>query len=116
MDSILQTVKDAIGPSASYDVFDNSLIMHINTVFGILKQMGVGPQDETFKITGPKEEWYDFFEEGENLEMVRTYVCLKVRMIFDPPQSSALAEAFNRQISECEWRLNVEVDPKVDQD
>lgn len=111
MSSILQDVKKMIGPSASYDAFDQELIIHINSVFSILKQMGVGPQDETFKITGDREEWYDFFEEGENLEMVKTYVYLKVRLIFDPPQSSSVSDAFNRQISELEWRLNVEVDP-----
>lgn len=116
INSILLSVKDAIGPSASYDAFDNSLIMHINSVFGILKQMGVGPQDETFKITGSKEEWDDFYEEGENLEMVKTYMFMKVRMMFDPPQSSFVADAIGRQISELEWRLNVEVDPKTEED
>lgn len=114
MSSILEDVKKMIGPSASYDVFDTELIIHINSVFSILKQMGVGPQDETFKITGANEQWYDFFEEGENLEMVKTYVFLKVRLIFDPPQSSSVTEAYNRQISELEWRLNVEVDPGED--
>ena len=92
MESILLTIKDAIGPSASYEAFDNSLIMHINSVFGILKQLGVGPQDDTFKITGPNEVWTAFFEEGENLEYVKTYVYLKVRMFFDPPQSSFVAD------------------------
>ena len=116
MSSILKDVKELIGPSASYDVFDNELIIHINSVFSILKQMGVGPQDETFKITGTSEDWYDFFEEGENLEMVKTYVYLKVKTIFDPPQSSIVGEAYNRQIAELEWRLNVEVDPKQDQE
>lgn len=111
MASILEDVKKMIGPSASYDVFDPELIIHINSVFSILKQMGVGPQDETFKITGDREQWTDFYEEGENLEMVKTYMFLKVKSIFDPPQSSAVAEAYNRQISEFEWRLNVEVDP-----
>lgn len=116
MSSILEDVKKMIGPSASYDAFDTELIIHINSVFSILKQMGVGPQDETFKISGTSEEWSDFYEEGENLEMVKTYVYLKVRLIFDPPQSSFVAEAINRQVSELEWRLNVEVDPKQDQD
>lgn len=111
MASILEDVKKLIGPSASYEAFDTELIIHINSVFSILKQMGVGPQDETFKITGTSEDWYDFFEEGENLEMVKTYVFLKVKMIFDPPQSSSVADAYNRQIQEFEWRLNVEVDP-----
>ena len=115
MSSILEDVKKMIGPSASYDAFDTELIIHINSVFSILKQMGVGPQDETFKISGPNEQWYDFFEEGENLEMVKTYVFLKVRLIFDPPQASSVTEAYNRQISELEWRLNVEVDPREDQ-
>lgn len=116
MSSILEDVKKMIGPSASYDAFDTELIIHINSVFSILKQMGVGPQDETFKISGTSEEWSDFYEEGENLEMVKTYIYLKVRLIFDPPQSSFVAEAINRQVSELEWRLNVEVDPKQDQD
>ena len=111
MESILLTIKDAIVPSASYDAFDNSLIMHINTVFAILKQLGVGPQDETFKITGPNEVWSDFYEEGENLEDVKTFIYLKTRMYFDPPQSSFVADSINRQIAELEWRLNVEVDP-----
>lgn len=111
MASILEDIKKMIGPSASYDAFDQELMIHINSVFSILKQMGVGPQDETFKITGTSEDWYDFFEEGENLEMVKTYLFLKVKTIFDPPQSSAVADAYNRQISELEWRLNVEVDP-----
>ena len=116
MASILEDVKKLIGPSASYDIFDQELIIHINSVFSILKQMGVGPQDETFKITGTSEDWYDFFEEGDNLEMVKTYVYLKVKLIFDPPQSSIVTEAYNRQIAELEWRLNVEVDPKVGQE
>lgn len=116
MSSILNDVKKMIGPSASYDAFDTELIIHINSVFSILKQMGVGPQDETFKISGEKEQWDDFYEEGENLEMVKTYIYLKVRLIFDPPQSSFVAEAINRQVSELEWRLNVEVDPKEDQE
>lgn len=111
MASILEDVKKLIGPSASYDIFDDELIIHINSVFSILKQMGVGPQDETFKITGRDETWDDFYEEGMNLEMVKTYVYLKVRLIFDPPQSSSVTEAYNRQIQEFEWRLNVEVDP-----
>ena len=115
MSSILEDVKKLIGPSASYEAFNQELIIHINSVFSILKQMGVGPQDETFKITGTSEDWYDFFEEGENLEMVKTYVYMKVKLMFDPPQSSIVTEAYNRTISELEWRLNVEVDPKVDQ-
>ena len=111
MESILLSVKDAIGPSASYSAFDNSLIMHINSVFSILKQLGVGPQDETFKITGDKEKWSDFYEDGENLEMVKTYMYMKVRMMFDIPQSSFVSDALNRKISEIERRLNAEVDP-----
>lgn len=116
MASILEDIKKMIGPSASYDVFDQELIIHINSVFSILKQMGVGPQDETFKITGNREKWDDFYEEGQNLEMVKTYIYMKVKLIFDPPQASTVIDAYNRQISELEWRLNVEVDPGQDQE
>lgn len=90
--------------------FDNDIVMHINTVFGILTQMGVGSQDG-FSITGYSEEWNSFTESQTKLEMVKSYIYLKVRLLFDPPQSSSLIESINRLISELEWRLNVAVDP-----
>ena len=110
MDSILGSIKKLLGITEIYDVFDKDLVMHINSVFFVLTQLGVGPA-EGFTIQDETAVWDDFIPCGANLEAVKSYVYLKVRLLFDPPQSSALTEAINRQISEFEWRLNVAVDP-----
>lgn len=107
MESILETIKKLIGPSASYDIFDTDLIAHINSVFFILYQLGVG--DEPFTITGSDETWDDFHADTD-LESVKTYIYLKTRMIFDPPTNSALISAINEQIKEFESRVNYAVD------
>ncbi len=109
IESILDSVKKIIGPSISYDVFDPDLIMHINTAFFNLYQLGV--TDEPFVITGEDETWEDFHSDA-NLEAVKTYVALKTRMYFDPPTHTALISAINEQIKELEWRINVAVDPE----
>ena len=110
MDSILGSVKKMLGITDEYTVFDPDIVMHINSVFFVLTQLGVGPPDG-FSIQDKTAVWDDFIPCGANLEAVKSYLYLKVRMLFDPPQSSALSEAFNRQINEFEWRLNVAVDP-----
>lgn len=110
MDSILGSIKKLLGTTEVYNVFDKDLVMHINSVFFVLTQLGVGPE-EGFTIQDETAVWDDFIPCGANLEAVKSYVYLKVRLLFDPPQSSALTEAINRQISEFEWRLNVAVDP-----
>lgn len=109
MESILESIKKLIGPSASYNIFDNDLIMHINTVFFTLCQLGV--TEEPFVISGTDETW-DEFHADTDLEAVKTYVYLKCRMYFDPPTNSALISAINEQIKELEVRLNYQVDPK----
>lgn len=109
IESILDSVKKMIGPSVSYDVFDPDLIMHINTAFFSLYQLGV--TEEPFVITGSDETWSDFHSESD-LEAVKTYVGLKTRMFFDPPTNSSLISAINEQIKELEWRINVAVDPE----
>ena len=110
MDSILTSVKKMLGIPEEYEQFDMDIIMHINSVFMILTQLGVGPE-EGFTISNKSDKWSDFIGEGKLVELVKSYVYLKVRLIFDPPQSSSIIEAMNRQISEFEWRINVEVDP-----
>lgn len=109
MNSILTSIKKMLGIPEEDSAFDNDVIMHINTVFGILTQMGVGSQDG-FSITGYEETWDSFTENQTKLEMVKSYIYLKVRLLFDPPQNSSLIESINRLISELEWRLNVAVD------
>ena len=109
MDSILTSVKKMLGPEEDYEHFDPDIIMHINSVFMILNQLGVGPK-AMFHIEDKEAIWSDFMPEGEMLELVKSYMYLRVRMLFDPPQSSALMEVMNNQIKEFEWRLNLQVE------
>ena len=113
MNSILTSIKKMLGITEDYEHFDTDLIIHINSVFMILRQLGVGPESG-FSISGPNELWSDYLEDETKLELVKSYVYLKTKLIFDPPLSSAVMEAINRQISEFEWRLNVAVDPGED--
>ena len=83
--------------------------MHINSVFMILNQLGVGPSDG-FSITDKTAVWSDFISDNKNLEAVKSYMYMKVRLLFDPPLSSAVMECMNRMISELEWRLNSEAE------
>lgn len=106
MDSILTSIKKLLGIAEEYTQFDVDIIKHINTVFMILTQMGVGPPDG-FSITGVYETWDDFLSGSTNLEGVKTYVYMKVQLMFDPPTSSAKLDSANRIISELEWRLNL---------
>lgn len=109
MESILESIRKLIGPSAQYTIFDNDLIMHINSAFFTLHQLGL--TEEPFVISGTDETW-DEFHADTDLEAVKTYVYLKCRMYFDPPTNSALISAINEQIKELEVRLNYQVDPK----
>lgn len=104
MDSILTSVKEMLGIAEEYTHFDMVLVRHINSVFMILTQMGVGPP-EGFTISDADAVWSDFVSEEENLEAVKTYVYHRVQLVFDPPASSTIVEATNRIINELEWRL-----------
>lgn len=105
-ESILQSIKKLLGIDISYTVFDQDIIMHINSVFMILRQMGVGP-DSGYKINSVSNKWSEFTNDDLFIESVKTYIYLKVRMYFDPPQNTGLISAIQSQISELEWRLNV---------
>lgn len=109
MESILTSIKKLLGITEEYDHFDTDLIIHINSVLAILTQLGVGPS-KGFAITDKYQTWGEFVPEGSNLELVKSYVFLKVRLLFDPPSSSAVIESSNKLISELEWRINVEVE------
>lgn len=111
--SILLSVKKMLGPSADYDVFDPELIIYINSVFGTLHQLGVGPE-EKFVITGDSELWSDFLTEGEEIEEVKSYIYLRVRLLFDPPSSSFVLSSFKEQIKELEWRLQCKAEEIID--
>ena len=112
MDSILTSVKKIIGISEEDESFDTDLIMHINSVLMILNQLGVGPEDG-FSITDKSAVWTDVIGDNKFIEAVKTFVGLKVRLIFDPPTSSAVLDSINKTISELEWRINVMVENKA---
>lgn len=105
MDSILTSIKKLLGITEEYDAFDQDIIMHINTVMGILTQLGIGPT-EGFSISDKETTWADYLGDDHRFEMVKSYIYLKVRMMFDPSLTSTVNEAITRNISELEWRLN----------
>ena len=107
MESILTSIKKMLGIAEDYTHFDNDIIMHINSVFMVLTQLGVGPS-EGFFIEDKSTYWTDFIPDTNKLQAVKTYIYLKVKLVFDPSSvgSSTLA-SYERQIQELEWRLNV---------
>ena len=109
--SILPSIKKLLGIAKEDTSFDQDIIMHINTVFAILAQLGVGPSNG-FSIEDDGAIWSDYLGNAANLELVKSYIYMKVRSMFDPPTSSILADAMNKNISELEWRINTAVDPK----
>ena len=104
-ESILISIKKLLGIAEDYDHFDPDLIMHINTVFMILHQMGVGPKEAPFMIEDKNAIWDDFIKDAKDLQPVKTYIVLKVRLVFDPPAASAHMQAITDTIKELEWRL-----------
>lgn len=109
MESILTSIKKLLGIAKEYKHFDSDLIIHINSVFSILTQLGVGPVDG-FSIKDSTAVWTDFIPEKSKLEEIKSYMYLKIRLLFDPPSSSAVMDSINRMISELEWRINATAD------
>jgi hypothetical protein len=117
--SILNSVKKILGISEDYTAFDIDIITHINSVFSIITQMGIGPS-EGFFIDDVLSEWSDFTSSSNLYNMVRSYMYLRVRILFDPPNNSFFLSAMEKQIQEYEWRLSTSrewllnpVDPKT---
>lgn len=106
MESILTSIKKLLGITEEYEHFDADIIMHINSVFLNLTQIGVGPQ-EGFFIEDDTVTWTDFIEDSVQLQAVKSYMYLKVKLLFDPPLSSAVIESSNKMIAEFEWRLRL---------
>lgn len=112
MDSILLSVKKKLGIQEDYTHFDDDIIIDINSAFMILNQLGVGPE-EPFVIEDEYSDWEDFIE-GTQIEAVKSYVYMRVRLMFDPPTTGFLLESLNKQIAELEWRMNVQAEtPKL---
>ena len=107
MESILTSIKKLLGIPEDVTQFDMDITIHINSVFMILTQLGVGPS-EGFSITDADNTWDEFLgTDLSNFEAVKTFIYLKVRLLFDPPASATVTESINRLASEYEWRLNV---------
>lgn len=112
MDNILNTVKNVLGIAEDYSHFDSQILLHINSVFTILNQIGIGPVSGF--IADQNSKWSEFFGNKDlQQELVKSYVYIKVRLLFDPPTSSFVLDSLQKQANEYEWRLNVLVDPHV---
>ena len=111
MESILNSINDLLGIAADQTNFDNQIIVHINSVFMTLQQLGVGPSPGFF-VESAEDKWDDFIPEGVNWNSMKTYMYLKVKLLFDPPLSSSVMEAMERTAAEYEWRLKVEAESK----
>lgn len=108
MDSILTSIKKMLGIESSYDHFDPELIIFINSALGILFQLGVGDDKSApFKITGKTEVWDDFIS-NDQIEAVKSYVFMKVKLLFDPPTSASVLSSYQELTKEFEWRCNVD--------
>lgn len=108
-DSILTSVKKVLGLDENYTAFDIDIIMHINSTFAGLHQMGVGPEDG-FIIEDKEPKWADFIGETKNISSVKSYMAAKVKLLFDPPATSFAIAATEKVIAEYEWRLTAAVE------
>ena len=109
--SILDDIKTLLNVADGDTSFDDELILHINAVFLVLNQIGVGPES-IYAIHSSLETWNDFFDDTDKLEAVKMYMSMKVKMAWDPPMSSTIMEVMKNTISEYEFRLGLQVDPK----
>lgn len=112
MESILTSIKKLLGMTEDYTAYDDQIIIHVNSVFMILTQLGIGPEDG-FVIKDKEAVWNDFVSDETKLELVKSYIYLKVKLLFDPPSNSSVIESINRQINEFEWRLNVKAESNI---
>lgn len=112
--SILNSTKKVLGIAETYTAFDLDIITHINASFSVLFQLGIGPT-EGFMIEDALPVWTDFPAPQHMINLIKTYIILKVRLLFDPPSTSYLIEATKDQIEQYEWRLSTfreyELDP-----
>lgn len=112
MESILNSIKKLIGAGAEYTPFDDDIIMHINTVFKDLKRLGVGPVNG-FVIEDDTSVWTDYIADPVECANVKSYMYLRVKMLFDPPTNAFLVDSINKQIEKFEWTLNVDAETEV---
>lgn len=105
-ESILDSVKLSLGILPEVVAFDNDLILHINSIFSVLTQQGIGP-NEGFSIKDKTANWTDFLTNDDRLQAVKSYMNLRVKILFDPPASATVMGAYKEQIKELEWRMYI---------
>ena len=108
-ESILENTKKVLSIDPSYTAFDVDIMMHINTVFNTLHQLGVGPVNG-FQIVSNEAVWEDFIGNEILLNQVKSYIYIKVRMLFDPPQTAHAIRVLEEAAKEAEWRMNIMVE------
>jgi len=109
-DSILDSMKKALGIDLAYDVFDRDLIMHINSVFGTLSQIGAGPPNG-YRIVDKANNWEEFIGTATDMDFVKDFMYIKLRLLFDPPQTSFALTSFDKQLEELTVRINIAAKP-----
>ena len=114
-ESILKTIKQLIGCPDDFEQFDLDLIVHINLAFATLTHIGVGPK-EGYRITGADNAWSEFEDDAQKLSLIKDYVYIKTRLLFDPPISGSLMDSLKEQLKEMEWRLYMLYDPISEDD
>lgn len=112
MDSILDSVKDYCGVPESVDSFDTEILMAINSIMLVLNQFGIGPESP-YIVSDASQEWSDMLGD-DPVGGIREYVCMRTRLLFDPPANNQLMAALKEQISEFEWRILAEADKKAE--
>ena len=110
-ESILNSIKKLLGLDKDYDVFDQDVILYINSALSYLHQIGVGPNDG-FAIADESAKWSDLISDNKLILNVKSYIYIKVRLLFDPPSTSYAIDALDKQAKEHEWRINAAVDPR----
>ena len=111
VDSILDSIKQMLGSESEDTNFDRELIIYINGALMVINQLGVGPNG--YKITGKENTWVEFIGDRTDLELIKTNVYLRVRLVFDPPQNSFLVSAIKEQITEYDWRIEMSRHPEI---
>lgn len=119
-EKILESIKKVLNIPSDYAAFDQDVLMHTNSVFSTLHQLGVGP-DEGYMVEDVEATWDTFLGDDPRLNNIKTYIYLRVRMLFDPPATGFHTTAMREQIQELEWRINAHredtewTDPNVEE-
>lgn len=105
-ESILKTIKQLVGCPDDFEQFDLDLTIHINSSFATLTHLGIGPK-EGYRITGVDNVWSEFEDDPQKLSLIKDYVYIKTRLLFDPPTNGSLMDSLTEQLKEMEWRLYI---------